>query len=85
MSENMIFAAFFFPALAVCIVFAMKYVSAVLQARARAVQDEAYRALAQKMAETQSDMSAAIAAHGEHLTSIASRLGSVEKMLKDVE
>jgi hypothetical protein len=78
MSENAFFAAFFFPAAAVVLVFFMKYVSAVLQARVRLGQDEAYRELAAKAATTQAETAAA-------LGQIQARLAGVEKILKDVE
>ena len=41
--ETIFLAAFFFPSAAAVLVFFMKYVSAVLQARVRLGQDEAYR------------------------------------------
>ena len=50
--QNIVFAAFFFPCAAAVLVFFMKYVSAVLQARARSGQDEAYRELAARAAGT---------------------------------
>jgi uncharacterized protein YbaA (DUF1428 family) len=77
MSENAFYAAFFFPAAAVVLVFFMKYVSAVLQARVRLGQDEAYRELAAKAAAAQAETAAT-------LGQIQSRLAAVEKLLKDV-
>ncbi len=84
MTENAFFAAFFFPAAAAVLVFFMKYVSAVLQARVRLGQDEAYRELAMKATAAQSETAAAVAALGPRLTEIQSQLSSVEKILKDV-
>jgi hypothetical protein len=78
MTEEAFFAAFFFPAAAVVLVFLMKYVSAVLQARVRLGQDEAYRELASKAAAAQTETSAA-------LEQIQARLAVIEKILKDVE
>jgi uncharacterized protein YbaA (DUF1428 family) len=63
----------------------MKYVSAVLQARVRLGQDEAYRELAAKAAVTQAEMAAALSSFGTVLAEIQSRLAVVEKILKDVE
>ena len=77
MSENTFYAAFFFPAAAVVLVFFMKYVSAVLQARVRLGQDEAYRELAAKAAAAHAETAAT-------LGQIQSRLAAVEKLLKDV-
>ena len=48
--ESVFLAAFFFPAAAAVLVFFMKYVSAVLQARVRLGQDVAYREIAAKAA-----------------------------------
>jgi hypothetical protein len=78
MTEQAFFAAFFFPAAAVVLVFFMKYVSAVLQARVRLGQDEAYRELATKSATTQTETAAA-------LGQIQGKLAVIEKILKDVE
>ncbi len=78
MSENAFFAAFFFPAAAAVLVFFMKYVSAVLQARVRLGQDEAYRELAAKAATVQAEVAAALA-------QIQARIAVVEKILKAVE
>jgi hypothetical protein len=78
MTEQAFFSAFFFPAAALVLVFFMKYVSAVLQARVRLGQDEAYRELATKAANAQAETAAA-------LGQLQARLAVVEKILKDVE
>jgi hypothetical protein len=78
MTEQAFFAAFFFPAAAVVLVFFMKYVSAVLQARVRLGQDEAYRELATKAATAQTETAVA-------LGQLQTRLAVIEKILKDVE
>jgi hypothetical protein len=83
--ESMFLAAFFFPAAAAVLVFFMKYVSAVLQARVRLAQDEAYREIAAKAAAAQSETAAALLSFGPALAQIQSRLAVVEKILKDVE
>jgi hypothetical protein len=84
-TESIFLAAFFFPSAAAVLVFFMKYVSAVLQARVRLGQDEAYRELAAKAAVTQAEMAAALSSLGTVLAEIQSRLAVVEKILKDVE
>jgi uncharacterized protein YbaA (DUF1428 family) len=84
MSENAFLAAFFFPAAAAVLVFFMKYVSAVLQARVRLAQDEAYREVAAKAGAAQAETAAALRAFGNSLAEIQSRIASVEKILKDV-
>ena len=76
--ETIFLAAFFFPSVAAVLVFFMKYVSAVLQARVRLGQDKAYRELAAKAAAAQSETAAVLA-------EIQSRLAAVERILKQVE
>jgi hypothetical protein len=77
MSENVFFAAVFFPAAAAVLIFGMKYVSDILQARVRLGQDAAYRALAVEVAAAQAASAAALA-------DIQARLAAIEKLLKDV-
>ncbi len=85
MSENIFFAAFFFPSVAAVMVFSMKYVSAILQARGRLRQDEAYRAIAAQAATAQAETATALSAFGAALAELRSELGAVVKILKDVE
>ncbi len=85
MNENIFLAAFFFPAAAAVLVFFMKYVSAVLQARVRLAQDEAYREIAARAASAQAETAAALASFGTVLTSIQSELAAVARILKQVE
>ncbi len=84
MSENAFLAAFFFPSAAAVLVFFMKYVSAILQARVRLGQDEAYREIAAKAASAQAEMAAALSSFGTMLAQVQSRIAVVEKILKDV-
>jgi hypothetical protein len=79
------YAAFFFPAAALVLVFFMKYVSAVLQARVRLGQDEAYREIAGKAAAAQAETAAALSSFGQMLAQIQARIVAVERILKDVE
>jgi len=85
MSENIFLAAFFFPSAAAVLVFFMKYVSAVLQARVRLGQDEAYRALAAQAAFAQSETLTALSSFGTAVAEIRSQLALITKILKDVE
>lgn len=85
MSENIFFAAFFFPAAAAVLIFFMRYLSEILQARVRLRQDEAYREIALQAANAQAETTAALASFGTTLAEIQSRLGVLEKILKDVE
>ncbi len=78
MNENVFLAAFFFPAAALVLVFFMKYLSAILQARVRLAQDEAYRAIAAKAAAAQTEIAAS-------LGNIQIQLAGIEKILRQVE
>jgi hypothetical protein len=78
MNENIFFAAFFFPAAAAVLIFFMKYISEILQARVRLAQDEAYRALATTAAAAQAETTAALA-------TIQAQLTAITKILKEVE
>jgi uncharacterized membrane protein len=69
----------------VLLVFGMRAVSAVLQAKVRSDQGEAYRALAEKAVSVQAEASTSMAAVETHLADIRARLTAVEKILKDVE
>jgi hypothetical protein len=77
-NENIFLAAFFFPSAAAVLVFFMKYTSAILQARVRLGQDEAYRDIAARAAAAQAETAMSLAA-------IQSQLAAVMKILKDVE
>ena len=83
--ESIFLAAFFFPAAAAVLVFFMKYVSAVLQARVRLAQDEAYREVAAKAVAAEAEAAARLSSFGAALDSIQARLAGIEKILKDVE
>lgn len=67
------------------VIFGLKYWSAAYQARAKERADEAYRALAQKSAQSQSESAAALSAIQSDVAQIAARLTAVEKILKAVE
>ncbi|HMU65877.1 MAG TPA: hypothetical protein PKE57_01950 [Cellvibrionaceae bacterium] len=85
MSENSLFALFFFPSLAAVLIFSMKYVAAILQAKFRLSQDEAYREMAAKTAAAQAEMVEGFSAMQNTLVDIQLKLASLEKILKDVE
>ncbi len=56
----------------------MKYVSAILQARVRLGQDEAYRAIALQAANAQAETATTLSPVGATLTKIQSRLMMLE-------
>ena len=83
--QSIFLAAFFFPSAAAVLIFLMKYVSAVLQARVRLGQDEAYREIATKATAAQAETTVVLSSFAGALADIQSRLAVVEKILKDVE
>ena len=84
-NESIFLAAFFFPSVAVVLVFFMKYVSAVLQARVRLGQDEAYREVALKTLAAQNETTTALASLSSTLADIQARIAVIEKILEQVE
>ena len=68
----------------VLVVFAMKYVSAAIQARTRDANERSYRALAEQANALQSQHAAALSTLQSTVAEIGTRLGQVEKILKDV-
>ncbi|MDB5676260.1 MAG: hypothetical protein JWM65_3242 [Sphingomonas bacterium] len=66
-------------------VFAFKYVSAAVQARAKGANDENYRALAQRAVAAESEHAASVATIMTELTQVGARLGAIETILKQVE
>ena len=85
MQENIYFAAFFFPSLAAVLIFSMKYVAAIVQARASLAQDEAYREIAAKATSAQAETVAALSSVGATLADVQAKLNGLEKILKEVE
>jgi hypothetical protein len=83
--ESICLAAFFFPSVAVVLVFLMKYIAAVRQARVQLGQEEAYRDLAATCAAAQAETPSAIADVAATLAEIRARLISIEAVLKQVE
>ncbi len=68
----------------VLIVFGMKYASEALQARARAANERSFRVLAEDAQATQSQHVALLASIQSSISDIATRLGQVERILRDV-
>ena len=73
------------PLLTVLIIFAMRYASVVMAARARLANDEAYRQLAEQAAASQSATAAALASIDASLAELKARMSGVERVLKEVE
>lgn len=85
MAEHVYLLTICLPLAAIVLIFGMRYFSAVQQARARRDSDEAYRAVAEKAATAGTETAAALAAIGEAVADMRTRLAAVEKILKDVE
>jgi hypothetical protein len=84
MSEHVYLLTIGLPLLAVLLVFAMKYGSAAVQVRARLENDSAYRDIAEKAAALQARSVSSLAAIEGELSEIKTRLGAIEKVLKEV-
>ena len=69
----------------ILLVFGMKYFSAARQAQRQIAGETTFRDLADKATALQSEAVAALAAVRAELADIKARLGSVEKILKEVE
>jgi len=73
------------PCATVLLVFAMRYVAKVHEARARLANDGAYRDLAEKAVTLESQATSLMSNLQAELTAIATRLTAVERILKEVE
>jgi hypothetical protein len=85
MSERIYLLTICLPLATILLVFTMRYLSAVLQARARFQNDEAYRQLAEKAAASQAASAAALASIDATLADLKARVAGVEKVLKEVD
>jgi Tfp pilus assembly protein PilO len=85
MSKDVYLLTLILPLLTVLLVVAIKHVSAVLQARAKFAQDDAYRQLAAQAAQSQAETAAQLAAMSATLARLEARTTSVEQILKQVE
>lgn len=68
----------------ILLVFAMRYFSAVQQARARLANDDAYRQLAAKAAAAQAETASALTSIDTTLADLKSRVAALEQILKEV-
>jgi hypothetical protein len=84
MSTPVFFSAFGLLLGTVLLIFAMRYASILLTARARAAAEGAYQALAEKAVAVQAQNEAALASIRAELAAISASLASVEKILKQV-
>ena len=73
------------PLATILIVFGLRYHAAVLQARARLANDDAYRQLAGGASAAQAEIATRLAAMEANLADIHTRMAAVETILKAVE
>jgi len=85
MTELLYLLTLCLPLGTILLVFGMRYVSAIQQAKARLANDDAYRRIAETAANAQSDTAAALSSIEAALTDVRTRLVAVEKILKEVE
>ena len=69
----------------ILIVFGMKYISAIFQARARMANDKLFQTLSEKAVATQAENQASLAAIRADLARFGASLATVEKILQQVE
>ncbi len=73
------------PLATVLLIFAMRYASAVQQAKARLANDDAYRQIADKAATAQAETASALTSIETAMADVRTRLAAVETILKQVE
>jgi predicted negative regulator of RcsB-dependent stress response len=69
----------------ILVVFGMRYYSASQQAKARLAHDQAYREIAAKAVADQADTATVLSVVQASLADIATRLGAIEKILKEID
>ena len=85
MSEHIYLLTIGLPLATVLLVFGMRYLAAIKQARLRLDSEDAYRHLAEKTAAAQAETAAALSSIAATLADLNSRVTAVEKVLKEVE
>ena len=84
MSEHVYLLTLCLPLGTVLLVFGMRYVSAVQQARVRLAHDDAYRRIAESAAAAQSDTATALSSIQTAMSEMKGRLAAVETILREV-
>ena len=69
----------------ILLVFAMKYFSTVLAARAKLANDDSLRTLAQQAVAAQSENRATLSSMRDEIAKLSASLAAVEKILRQVE
>jgi len=85
MTEILYLLTLCLPLGTVLLIFGLKYISAVFQARSRLTSENAYRELAEKAVTVQAETAASLSSIQTELAQTRIRLAAVEKILKEVE
>ena len=85
MSEHLYLLTICLALVTILLVFGMRSVSAVQQAKARLANDQAYRRIAERAIFAESENSATLSAIQEAVADVRTRLTAIEKILKAVE
>ena len=85
MSEYLYLLTICLPLGTILLIFGMRYLAAVQQAKARLANDDAYRQIAQKAVAAQSENATALPSIQAALADVRTRLSAIEKILKEVE
>ena len=85
MTEILYVLTLVLPLATILIVFGMRYIALVRQAKARLANDDAYRQLAATASTAQSQIATSLAAMETSLTDMRTRMAAVETILKAVE
>ena len=84
MSEHIYLLTICLPLGTVLLVFGMRYVSAIQQAKARLANDDVYRRIAETAAAAQSETATALSAIQAAISEMKGRLSAVETILREV-
>ena len=85
MSSTIYLLTICLPLATVLLVFGMKYFAALQQARARLAEESSWRDLAARAQQAQADTAQALAGIRGTLAELDTRLGNVERILRQVE
>jgi hypothetical protein len=85
MSERVYLLTICLPLATVLLVFGMRYMAKVQEAKARLAQGDATRALAEKSLSAQAEIGSALSSIDAKLSELKARVASIETILKAVE
>ena len=85
MSTSMYLFTICLPFVTILIVFGMRYVSMVLQSRARMANEGTYRQIAETATAAEAGNAASLTSIQASMADVKARLSTIERILKDVE